>query len=155
MTEYLKDLRDALSQYDIEFESLDRQEVRDFQKQWLAAFSVEDATEVEKALAGLHRQGFKSVAESIGKGVTVGIDGARAEEAYLNLPLQEFVIWETFAGTAFLCQMGNSMPLFTAMPCGSRWTVVSTDLDWTALLPGMCCAGQAFFALKDWQPTNG
>lgn len=154
MTDHLRDLCEALAQYDITPESLDKQEVRAFQKQWLAAFAVEDAEQIEKALASLRGQGIKAVTENISKGVTVGIDGARAEEAYLKLPLQEFVIWESFASAAFLCQMGNSMPLFTAMPCGSRWTVVSTDLDWTAVLPGMCCAGQAFFALREWQAAK-
>jgi hypothetical protein len=149
LTDFLKDLSETFDRYGIVAESLAGQEVRSFQRSWLGIYAQEG--DVEEKLANLKRLGLKPVTENIGKYATVGIDGAPAEEAYLKMPPQEIIVWQSLSHSAFICQIGNSLPLFTSMPCGSRWTVAASDLSWAAVLPGMCCAGQAFFALSEWQ----
>jgi|GEM_PF-4926921 len=152
MMDVLKELSEILGQHEIIAESLDSRDIRDFQKCFLEAYVRDDNEHIEESIARLRKQGLKPVTENIGKGLIIGIEGAFAEESFLKLPPSEFIWWEPFDGTAYYCQIGRSMPMFGGMPCGFRSTITSPDLVWSATLPGMCCAGQAFFARKEWQP---
>lgn len=154
MSDLLSELTEILNQHEIVAESLDRSDIRDLQKRWLEAYVCDDAELIEESISRLRKQGLKPVTEKLGKGFIVGIEGASAEEAYLKLPPSEFIWWEPFDNTAFYCQTGRTMPMFGAMPCGFRSTITSLDLEWTATLPGLCCAGQAFFARKEWQASR-
>lgn len=154
MNNFLEALIEILVEHEISAELMDRRDLKQFQKSWLETFVSDDIDVLDSTVADLRRNGIRAVREQVGKGYVIGIAGAAADDAYMALPAVDFICWQPYDTSALFCKGVAAMPRFASMPCGARTTVTAADLAWTATLPGLCCAGESFFARSGWQPDE-